>query len=172
MNRTSNIPAERHNISVNINGQSYNADVPSRRTLLDLLRDQLYLTGTKKVCDMGHCGACTVYRDGVPVLSCLTLAVACDGSEIATVEGLEQSDGTLSAVQQAFIKYDALQCGFCTPGQLMSATALLRDNPNPNDDEVRAGMAGNLCRCGAYQGIFEAVKSAAQTLAAPTEAAK
>lgn len=158
-----------HAIALNVNGQSYSATVPSRRTLLDLLRDQLYLTGTKKVCDMGHCGACTVYRDGLPVLSCLTLAVACDGSDIETVEGLQEPDGTLSAVQQAFIECDALQCGFCTPGQLMSATALLRDNPDPTDDEIRAGMAGNLCRCGAYKGIQDALKRAAQLMSSKAE---
>ena len=155
-------PSERHKVGVSVNGKPYRIEVPSRRTLLDMLRDQLYLTGTKKVCDMGHCGACTVFRDGTPVLACLTLAAACDGTEITTVEGLSRTDGTLSAVQQAFIEHDALQCGFCTPGQLMSATALLRDNPDPTEAEIRAGMAGNLCRCGAYQGIIEAVQAAAR----------
>lgn len=160
------IPPEKHPISLSVNGKSYNVEVPSRRTLLDLLRDGLYLTGTKKVCDMGHCGACTVFRDGTPILSCLTLAAGCDGTEITTVEGLAGPDGSLSAIQQAFIDFDALQCGFCTPGQLMSATALLRDNPDPSDDEIKAGMAGNLCRCGAYQGILEAVRQAARHMQA------
>ena len=171
MHQQDNYPTDRHTIDLEVNGHAHRLEIPSRRTLLDLLRDQLYLTGTKKVCDMGHCGACTVYRDGLPVLSCLTLAVACDGAEIATVEGLEQTDGTLSAVQQAFIECDALQCGFCTPGQLMSATALLRDNPDPTEDEIRVGMAGNLCRCGAYQGILDAVQRAARQLKTQSEPA-
>jgi xanthine dehydrogenase YagT iron-sulfur-binding subunit len=163
-------PSEKHSISLSVNGKPYRLEVPSRRTLLDTLRDQLYLTGTKKVCDMGHCGACTVFRDGTPVLSCLTLAVACNGAQIATVEGLAGSDGTLSAVQQAFVECDAFQCGFCTPGQLMSATALLKSNPDPSEEEIRAGMAGNLCRCGAYQGIIDAVRSAARLMREEVEA--
>jgi aerobic-type carbon monoxide dehydrogenase small subunit (CoxS/CutS family) len=148
-------------LSLSVNGQPYNVQVPARRTLLDLLRDDLSLTGTKKVCDLGHCGACTVLRNGVPVLACLTLALACEGDEVSTVEGLAGRDGQLSPLQQAFIDCDALQCGFCTPGQLMMATALLQSNPAPTDEEILAGMAGNLCRCGAYKGIFEAVKSVA-----------
>jgi xanthine dehydrogenase YagT iron-sulfur-binding subunit len=134
--------------------------VPSRRTLLDLLRDDLDLTGTKKVCDMGHCGACTVLRNGVAVLSCLTLAVACEGESITTIEGLAGPDGELTPLQQAFIDRDGFQCGFCTPGQIMSATALLAENPVPTDDEIRHYMAGNLCRCGAYLGIIEAIAEA------------
>lgn len=164
MNDLKSQSKNQHYISLKINGQAYSANVQSRRTLLDLLRDQLYLTGTKKVCDMGHCGACTVYKEGVPVLACITLAVACDGAQVSTVEGLESADGTLSALQQAFIECDALQCGFCTPGQLMSATALLRENADPTDEQIREGMSGNLCRCGAYEGIFQAVKRAATEL--------
>ena len=148
-------------LSISVNGRPYRVLVPARRTLLDLLRDDLSLTGTKKVCDMGHCGACTVLRNGVPVLACLTLALACNGDEVSTVEGLAGPDGQLSRLQQAFIDCDALQCGFCTPGQLMMATALLQDNPSPTEDEILAGMAGNLCRCGAYKGIVEAVQSVA-----------
>jgi aerobic-type carbon monoxide dehydrogenase small subunit (CoxS/CutS family) len=147
-------------LTLSVNRENYSLTVPTRRTLLDLLRDDLHLTGTKKVCDMGHCGACTVFRDGVAVLSCLTLAVACDGAEITTIEGIAAEDGSLSVLQQAFIDCDGLQCGFCTPGQIMSATALLRDYPHPTEAEIRQGMAGNLCRCGAYQGIIEAVQAA------------
>lgn len=147
-------------VSLSVNSETYSLTVPTRRTLLDLLRDDLHLTGTKKVCDMGHCGACTVFRDGVAVLACLTLAVACNGAEITTIEEIAAEDGSLSALQQAFIDCDGLQCGFCTPGQIMSATALLRENPYPSEAEIRQGMAGNLCRCGAYQGIIEAVQAA------------
>ncbi|MDQ5822715.1 MAG: (2Fe-2S)-binding protein [Chloroflexota bacterium] len=149
-------------IQLKINGQAYSVQVSPRRTLLDLLRDQLALTGTKKVCDMGHCGACTVLRDGTAVLSCLTLASACDGADIATVEGLAASDGTLSPLQQAFIDCDAFQCGFCTPGQLISATALLAENPTPSREDIQAYMAGNLCRCGAYSGIIDAIEQASR----------
>ena len=151
-------PQARHEITVKVNGESYTQTVPSRRTLLDLLRDQLYLTGTKKVCDMGHCGACTVLRDGVPVLSCLTLAVVCEGASITTIEGLAGPGGELTPLQQAFIDADGFQCGFCTPGQIISATALLADNPSPSEDEIKEYMAGILCRCGAYQGILEAIQ--------------
>lgn len=156
--------SELHDLELSINRSSYRATVPSRRTLLDLLRDDLALTGTKKVCDMGHCGACTVLKDGVAVLSCLTLAASCNGSSITTVEGLAGADGTLSPLQQAFIDCDGLQCGFCTPGQLVSATALLAENPAPTRDEIRTHMAGNLCRCGAYLGIAAAIEQAARML--------
>jgi len=151
-----------YSFGLRVNNNHYDVTVPSRRTLLDLLRDDLNLTGTKKVCDLGQCGACTVLRNGTPILSCLTLAAACAGDEITTIEGLAAPDGSLTTLQQAFIDCDGLQCGFCTPGQIMTATALLRDNPQPTDDQIREGMAGNLCRCGAYQGILEAVKQAAR----------
>ncbi len=154
-----------HDVELQINGQSYWVNVPSRRTLLDLLRDQLHLTGTKKVCDMGQCGACTVLRDGVPILSCLTLAVACDGSHVQTIEGVAGADGQLSPLQEAFIEFDGLQCGFCTPGQVMAAIALLTDNPHPTEDEIKYHMVGNLCRCGAYKGIVEAIQHAAEQMA-------
>ncbi len=153
--------ATRHDMNITVNGEVYSVRIPSRRTLLDLLRDELHLTGAKKVCDMGHCGACTVLRDGVPILSCLTLAIASDGESITTVEGLAGPDGELSPLQQAFIDCDGLQCGFCTPGQLMSATALLAENSAPTEEEIRHYMAGNLCRCGAYKGIVEAIQQAA-----------
>jgi xanthine dehydrogenase YagT iron-sulfur-binding subunit len=152
----------RHILDLTVNGQRYKLELPSRRTLLDLLRDELHLTGTKKVCDMGHCGACTVLHDGVPVLSCLTLAASCQGAEITTIEGLAPPGGELTPLQQAFIDCDGLQCGFCTPGQVMSAAALLAHNPTPTEEEVRQYMAGNLCRCGAYKGIAEAVLQASK----------
>src|SRR5436853_7857133 len=112
MSTNSSTSNAQHSISLTVNGQTYSANVPSRRTLLDLLRDQLSLTGTKKVCDLGHCGACTVFRDGTPILACLTLAVACEGAEITTIEGLSGENGALTPIQEAFIECDALQCGF------------------------------------------------------------
>ena len=160
----STLGANRHEITLLVNGESYSARVPSRRTLLDLLRDQLHLTGTKKVCDMGHCGACTVLMEGRPVLSCLSLAVACDGSSITTIEGLAEPGGDLTPIQEAFIECDGFQCGFCTPGQIISATALLAETPNPTDEEIRSYMSGNLCRCGAYSGIVEAIKRASAVM--------
>ncbi|MEO6457679.1 MAG: (2Fe-2S)-binding protein [Chloroflexia bacterium] len=158
---TSQRPNQHLQVSLNVNSQDYTVVVPGRRTLLDLLRDELHLTGTKKVCDMGHCGACTVLRDGQAVLSCLTLAAACDGSVIKTIEGFADASGKLSPIQQAFIDCDGFQCGFCTPGQIMSATALLAEIPKPTIEEVKSYMSGNLCRCGAYKGIVEAVMQAA-----------
>lgn len=148
-------------VTLTINGRREPVEIEPRRTLLDTLRIDLGLTGTKLVCDAGNCGACTVLLDGVPVYSCLTLAVECEGKQITTIEGLSQ-DGELHPIQQAFVQHDALQCGFCTPGQVLAAYALLRDNPQPNDDEIITGMSGNLCRCGAYRGILDAVRSARQ----------
>lgn len=142
-----------------MNGQSVAVMAPPRRTLLDTLRESLGLTGTKKVCDEGTCGACTVLIDGRPVYSCMTLAVACEGKAIETIEGLAK-DGELHPVQRAFIDADAFQCGFCTPGQVMSVVALIRDTPSPTEDDVRRAVAGNLCRCGAYPNIVRAGVSA------------
>ena len=136
-------------------------EVEPRRTLLEALRVDLGLTGTKQVCDMGNCGACTVLVDGVAVYSCLTLALDCEGKAISTVEGMSEG-GTLSRLQQAFVQHDALQCGFCTPGQLMAAQALLQRNPRPSEEEVVEAMSGNLCRCGAYPGIVKAVMAVAE----------
>ena len=148
-------------VTLNVNGQRQTIEVEPRRTLVEALRVDLGLTGTKLVCDMGNCGACTVLVDGVAVYSCLTLAIDCAGKSISTVEGLSEG-GTLDRLQQAFVANDALQCGFCTPGQLMTEHALLQRNSHPTEDEVVAEMSGNLCRCGAYRGIVKAVLAAAE----------
>ena len=144
-----------------VNGASHEVAAPDHERLLTTLRERLHLTGTKLVCGRGECGACTVLIDGAPAYSCLTLAAACAGREITTIEGLAH-DGTLHPVQQAFIDHDALQCGFCTPGQILAAVALLDRRPHPTEDEVRRGMSGNLCRCGAYSKIVRAVLAAAE----------
>jgi len=136
------------------------ASVPSGLTLLEFLRDRLYLTGTKEGCGIGECGACTVLLDGKPVTACLVLAVEADGCTVETVEG-EATDGQLSVLQRAFVETGAVQCGFCTPGMIMSARGLLRRNQNPSDDEIVEAMAGNLCRCTGYVAILDAVRLAA-----------
>ena len=146
-------------IRVVVNGSEHRIEVEDRWTLNELLRDQLGLTGSKIGCNRGECGACTVLLDGEPVYSCSTLAVWADGRTVVTVEGLER-DGELSRVQQAFMDHNGPQCGFCTPGQLMTATALLERNPRPMAEEVRRAMAGNLCRCSNYNAIVEAVVAA------------
>jgi len=143
-----------------VNGAEHEVSPPARETLLTTLRERLNLTGTKLVCGRGECGACTVLLDGISVYSCLTLTVACDDVTITTIEGLSDN-GTLHPLQAAFIEHDALQCGFCTPGQILAAIALLRDNGNPTEDDVRRGMSGNLCRCGTYPKIVRAVMAAA-----------
>ncbi len=149
-------------ISLSVNGQSHQVEVPARRLLLDCLRYDLSLTGTKEGCSVGVCGACTVLMDGKMVSSCLVLAVMADGSEVTTVEGLAQ-DGKLDAIQRAFIRYGGFQCGACTPGQLMAARELLNNNPDPSDEEIRDWMMGNLCRCTGYYKILESVRMAAQS---------
>jgi len=148
-------------VSFEVNGQPARVHVPPHRTLLDTLRDELGLVGAKKVCDEGTCGACTVIVDGRPVYSCMTLAVMCEGRSIETVEGLGH-DGQLHPVQEAFIAEDALQCGFCTPGQVMSVVALLRANKAPTADDVMRAVSGNLCRCGAYPNIVKAALKASK----------
>jgi len=145
-------------IQLTVNGDSRSVIVNDNWTLVELLRDELDLTGTKIGCNRSECGACTVLMDGKPVYSCSQLAVWADGSSITTVEGLAQN-GQLSPVQQAFVDNNGPQCGFCTPGQLMTATALLSSNPNPNPDQVKQAMVGNLCRCSNYSAIVEAVVS-------------
>jgi xanthine dehydrogenase YagT iron-sulfur-binding subunit len=145
-------------VTLQVNGMEQMVYVEPRRTLLDALRVDLALTGTKLVCGQGNCGACTVHVDGEAMYSCLLLAVECEGKQITTIEGIAPV-GELHRVQRAFIANDALQCGFCTPGQVMAATALLERNPNPSDEEIIQGMSGNLCRCGAYRGIIRALKT-------------
>ena len=147
-------------VAFEVNGDAVTVHVPPHRTLLDTLRETLGLTGAKRVCDEGTCGACTVLVDGRPVYSCMTLAVACAGRTVETVEGLSR-DG-LHPVQQAFIDHDAYQCGFCTPGQIMSCVALLRDNAKPTGEDVLRAVSGNLCRCGAYPNIVAAALAAAK----------
>jgi xanthine dehydrogenase YagT iron-sulfur-binding subunit len=158
--------ADIHQVHVQctVNGATENLDVDPRTTLLDVLRDQLDLTGTKKGCDHGQCGACTVHVDGRRVLSCLTLAATLHRRTVRTIEGLADGD-RLHPVQQAFIDHDGLQCGFCTPGQIMSATALIQEGNVGSDEQIRERMSGNLCRCSAYPFIVEAVKTARDRMA-------
>jgi aerobic-type carbon monoxide dehydrogenase small subunit (CoxS/CutS family) len=148
-------------VAFEVNGRPASVHVPPHRTLLDALRDELGLLGAKKVCDEGTCGACTVILDERPVYSCMTLAVACEGRSVETVEGLAR-DGKLHPVQEAFIAHDAFQCGFCTPGQIMSVVLLLRRNASPTADDVKRAVAGNLCRCGAYPNIVSAALAASK----------
>jgi xanthine dehydrogenase YagT iron-sulfur-binding subunit len=151
--------------NLSINGHQHAVAIQGRTTLLDALREHVGLTGTKKGCDQGHCGACTVHLDGQRVLACLTLAVQAEDREVTTIEGLAGADGTLHAVQAAFLAEDAFQCGFCTPGQVMSAVACIREGRAGSDAEIREHMSGNLCRCGAYPNIVAAVRRAAEALA-------
>jgi carbon-monoxide dehydrogenase small subunit len=152
-----------HKISVTVNGTRLEAEVESRLLLVHLIREVFRLTGTHIGCDTTHCGACTVHLDGVPVKSCTVLAVQADGRSVNTVEGLER-DGKLHAVQEGFIQEHGLQCGFCTPGMLMTACALLEKNKNPGEDEIRKAISGNLCRCTGYVNIVKAVQHAAAKL--------
>ncbi len=158
-----------HRIILKVNGTDEILDVPSNMTLMQMLRDKLGLTGTKNGCSAGECGACTVLWNGEPVNSCMVLAVECDGTEVVTVEGLAQ-DGRLSPIQEAMIEAGGVQCGFCTPGVLISAQALLNRNPNPSDFEIRDALVGNLCRCTGYVRIISAVKKAAHVLNPQAEA--
>ena len=146
-------------IAVTINGTTYEREVDARKLLIHFIRDDLDLTGSHIGCDTGNCGACSVIVDGSLVKSCMMLAVQADGTKIETVEGLSDDD-ELTKLQQAFKDHHALQCGYCTPGMLMSATALLRENPRPSEDEIKKGLQGNICRCTGYWNIFAAVKAA------------
>ncbi|RNI33145.1 (2Fe-2S)-binding protein [Rufibacter immobilis] len=148
---------EQVKVTLGINGKKHKLSIEPRATLLDLLREQMHLTGTKKGCDYGQCGACTVHVDGQRVLSCLTLAAMVDGKEVTTIEGLANGD-KLHPMQEAFIKHDGFQCGYCTPGQIMSAVACVREGHADSDDEIREFMSGNICRCGAYPNIVNAIK--------------
>lgn len=143
-----------------LNGKPMTVDVPADRRLLDFIREDLHLTGTKEGCGEGECGACTVVLNGKAVHSCLTLVGQIEGCELLTIEGLEQN-GELDAIQKAFIKKSAIQCGFCTSGMVMSAKALLMENPHPTDDEIKKAISGNICRCSGYREIKEAIRSAA-----------
>jgi carbon-monoxide dehydrogenase small subunit len=154
---------EKREITLTINGRNHGIRVDPRRTLVDAIRDDCGQTGTHIGCEHGVCGACTILLDGEPVRACLMFAVQAEGRQIRTVEGLANGD-ELSVLQQAFIDNHGLQCGFCTPGFVMSMTALLRDNPDPTDDEIREGLSGNFCRCTGYQGIVAAARRAAEMM--------
>ena len=151
-----------HEITATVNGERRRGHAEARKTLADFLREDLALTGTHLGCEHGVCGACTVLVDGAAVRSCLMFAVQADGAEVTTIEGIGSPDGGLSAVQSAFRDCHGLQCGFCTPGFVVSVTAFLRDHPNPTDPEIREALSGNLCRCTGYQKIFDAVRLAAE----------
>lgn len=148
-------------ILLTVNGEAHELEVEPRETLVDVIREKIGLTGTKKGCDTGDCGACTVLLNGKPVSSCMLLAIDADGGEITTIEGLT-GPGGLHPLQQAFVNNHAIQCGFCTPGMILSAKALLDENPNPSEEDIRRGMAGNLCRCTGYVNIVKAVQEAAK----------
>lgn len=153
----------KHKVSFTVNGDSYEVEVEPRESLLDVLRNKLSLTGTKKGCNTGDCGACTVIMNEKPVNSCLVLAVEAEGKEIVTIEGLA-SGAKLHPIQEAFINYGAVQCGYCTPGMIISAKALLDECPNPTEEEIKLFISGNLCRCTGYVKIIEAIKEAAKSV--------
>jgi xanthine dehydrogenase YagT iron-sulfur-binding subunit len=147
--------------SITVNGRAHQAQLDSRTTLLDYLRESLDLTGAKKGCNRGECGACTVHLDGRRVTACMVLAASCDGRQVTTIEGLAAADGTLHPVQQAFIDHDGFQCGFCTPGQIMSALSCIAEGHAKTDADIREWMSGNICRCAAYPQIVASVRAAA-----------
>ena len=155
---------KRTGITLNVNGQNCNVSVPPRMTLVDCLRDELRLTGTHVGCEHGVCGACSVLLDGAPIRSCLMYAVQAEDHEVTTVEGLENSNGELSAIQDSFWENHAMQCGYCTPGMLIAGQALLAENQDPSETDIREAISGNLCRCTGYQQIVEAIAEAARRL--------
>ncbi|WP_027581986.1 (2Fe-2S)-binding protein [Bradyrhizobium sp. Ai1a-2] len=157
---------DRHEISVSVNGTAYRRNVESRMLLSDFLRHELLLAGTHVGCEQGVCGACTILLDGAPIRSCLMLAVQANGHELSTIEGLASDSGELSPVQKAMHEHHGLQCGYCTPGILMTMTAFLKQNPSPSEEEVREALSGNLCRCTGYQHIVDAMMAAAQAMRA------
>ena len=159
-------PERRFQLRITVNGKMVEADIDSRTSLLDLLREHLGLTGAKKGCDHGQCGSCTVHVDGRRVVSCLTLAAKMNGKQVLTIEGLSDGD-QLHPVQQAFIDHDALQCGYCTPGQIMAAVACIEEGNATSKDRIRGFMSGNVCRCGAYVGIVAAIEDAAAKMRRP-----
>ena len=155
---------EKCQINLKVNGEAHELEVPARRLLSELLRDELNLTGTKRGCETGICGACTVTMDGEAVKSCLLLAIQADGREVTTIEGVHGEGGTLHPIQQAFAEHGGLQCGYCTPGMIMSAKAFLERNPQPTEEEIRKALSGNLCRCTGYMGIVESIAKAAEAM--------
>lgn len=157
-----------HRITLTVNGTAEIVDVPSQMTLLQMLREKLALTGTKNGCAAGECGACTVLLNGEPVNSCMVLAAECQGASVVTVEGLAK-DGVLEPIQEAIVDHNGVQCGFCTPGMLISSHALLERNPNPSEDEIREALVGNLCRCTGYNRIVDAVQDSAKRQAGKTK---
>jgi carbon-monoxide dehydrogenase small subunit len=154
----------RHVVSCTVNGEEVDVEVPARRLLSDMLRDDLDLTGTKRGCESGTCGACTVLVDGRSVKSCLALAIQVRGREVTTIEGLRGADGELHPLQQAFIDHMGLQCGYCTPGFIMTAHAMLAEVPEPTREDIRAGLSGNLCRCTGYVSIVASIEAAAREM--------
>ncbi|MFZ5646417.1 MAG: (2Fe-2S)-binding protein [Bacillota bacterium] len=151
-------------IELEINGRIFEVPVNPKDLLVDVIRSKVGLTGTKKGCGQGDCGACTVLIDGKPVLSCITLAIACQGKKITTIEGMVSEDGKLHPIQQSFVDHGAVQCGFCTPGMILTAKALLDSNPHPGEEEIKRGIAGNICRCTGYKKIVEAIGAAAENM--------
>jgi aerobic-type carbon monoxide dehydrogenase small subunit (CoxS/CutS family) len=158
--------SDRHDIALSVNGAAYRRSIDSRMLLSDFLRHELLLAGTHVGCEHGVCGACTILLDGVAIRSCLMLAVQANGHELSTIEGLATKSGALNPIQQAMYEHHGLQCGYCTPGILMTMTAFLKEHPSPSEDEVREALSGNICRCTGYQNIVDAMLAAAEALRA------